>query len=197
MREGKYTGWAPMLLLGSDLARKKLGVLGLGRIGGRVVEHAVRGFEMSVVYYDPKRNEQFEKDFNATYAATPEEVLQTADFVSIHVPLLPSTRHLLNADRLRMMKRTSYLINTSRGPIIDEKALADALREGIIKGAAIDVFENEPKHAPGLDNLVNVVLTPHIASATIEARSAMGELAAKNIIAVLSGSPPLTPVQLK
>ena len=196
MRGGNYVGWAPMLLLGADLARKKLGILGLGRIGSRVVHYAVKGFEMEVMYYDPKRNEQFEKEFGAAYKATPEEVLHEADFVSIHVPLLPATRHLIDAARLRMMKKTAYLINTSRGPIVDERALAEALQQGIIKGAAIDVFENEPAMEPALKNLDNIIVTPHIASATEETRQKMGEVAAQNVIAALEGRTPPNLVKL-
>ena len=190
MRAGKYVGWAPMLLLGTDLTRKTLAVVGLGRIGSRVVEHAVRGFEMKVLYYDPKRNEQFEKDFNAVYAANLDDLLRQADFVSIHVPLLPATQHLINADRFKIMKRSAYLINTSRGPIVDEKALADALKQGVIRGAAIDVFEQEPQMEPALKDLDNIIVTPHIASATEETRQKMSEVAAMNIIEALEGRTP-------
>lgn len=190
MRAGKYKSWAPMLLLGSDLSRKALGVLGLGRIGSRVAYHAKKGFEMEVIYYDPKRNEQFEKEYGARYSPTVEEVLKTADYVSIHVPLLPQTQHLMNAKRFKMMKRSAYLVNTSRGPIVDEKALAIALKKGIIRGAAIDVFEHEPKMEPALRKLPNVIVTPHIASATEETRQKMGEVAARNIIEALEGRMP-------
>ena len=150
----------------------------------------------NVIYYDIKQNADFEAKVGAVFKSTPEDLLKEADVVSVHVPLLDSTRHLINTDRLKMMKPTAYLVNTSRGPVVDEVALVEALKNGTIKGAGLDVFENEPNHAPGLDELTNVVMTPHIASATIEARSAMGELAAKNIIAVLSGQPPLTPVKV-
>ncbi len=190
MRSGKYKGWGPMLLLGTDLSGKTLGVLGLGRIGSIVVKHAVKGFGMKALYYDPKRNEEFEKEFGAEYRANVEDVLREADFVSIHVPLLPETRHLINAERLRMMKKTAYLVNTSRGPIVDEKALADVLEQGIIRGAAIDVFENEPKMEPKLKKLQNIIVTPHIASATEETRQKMSELAAQNIIEALEGRMP-------
>lgn len=189
-RAGKYHGWEPMLLLGTDVSKKTLGILGLGRIGSRVAHHGARGFDMKVVYYDVKRNEEFEKEFGAQFRATPEEILKEADFISIHVPLLPTTRHLINAARLKMMKPTAYLINTSRGPVIDEKALAGALKKGVIKGAAIDVFENEPVIEPELLKLENVILTPHIASATDETRSKMAELAAENIILALAGQTP-------
>lgn len=194
VRAGKFRGWEPMLLLGRDVAHKTLGVVGLGRIGTLVARHAVKGFEMKVLYYDVKPNSDFEKEYNATFMSL-EELLKQADFVSIHVPLLPATKHLINADRLKLMKPTAYLINTSRGPVVDETALVEALKNGTVAGAALDVFENEPKLTPVLTELENVVLTPHTASATIETRSKMAELAAKNIIEVLSGKPPLTPVK--
>ena len=186
--------FGPEVLLGIELKDKVLGVLGLGRIGGRVVEIG-KAMGMNVVYYDIKQNPEFEQKVGATFKATPEELLSTSDVVSVHVPLLPSTKHLVNAERLKMMKPTAYLINTSRGAVIDEVALMGALKNGTIKGAALDVGETEPKWAPGLIDLPNVVLTPHIASATIEARSAMGELAAENIIEVLNGRSPKTPVK--
>lgn len=185
--------FGPEVMLGTQLQGKILGVLGLGRIGSRVAEIG-KSMGMNVIYYDIKQNPDFEAKVGAKFSATPEELLKEADVVSVHVPLLPSTRHLINAERLNLMKKTAYLINTSRGPVVNEASLVEALKNGIIKGAALDVGETEPKWAPGLIELDNVVLTPHIASATIEARSAMGELAAKNIIAVLSGQPPLTPI---
>jgi|SRR3989344_528963 len=190
MRAGKYHGWEPMMLLGTDVSKKTLGIIGLGRIGSRVAHHAVRGFDMKVMYYDPKRNEQFEKEFGAEFGPAVEDVLRASDFVSIHVPLLPATRHLINAERLAMMKKNAYLINTSRGPIIDEAALVAALRAGTIRGAALDVFENEPAMAPGLAELENAIVTPHIASATEGTRQAMSELAAQNIIEALEGRVP-------
>lgn len=189
-RAGKYHGWEPMMLLGNDLYKKTLGILGLGRIGSRVAHHGAKGFDMDIVYYDVKRNEEFEKEYNAKFMATPEELLKVADFVSVHVPLLPTTKHLINAERLRMMKPSAYIVNTSRGPVIDEAALVDALKNKVIKGAALDVYENEPNLAPGLADLENVVITPHTASATEETRAAMSEVAAKNIIAALEGQVP-------
>ena len=194
VRAGKFVGWEPMLLLGNDISKKTLGVLGLGRIGSRVAHHAARGFEMKIIYYDVKRDEQFEKEYGAEFKATPEELLKEADFVSIHVPLLDSTKHLINAERLSMMKPTAYLVNTSRGPVIDEKALVEALKNKVIRGAALDVFENEPALAPGLPGVNNAVLTPHAASATEETRGEMAKLAAPNIIDVLEGGKPVTPV---
>jgi glyoxylate reductase len=195
MRDGKYVGWAPMLFLGNDLVGKTLGLVGLGRIGAAVAKRMHDGFEMKIVYYDVKRNEELEKQYHLEYRDL-ESLLKEADFVSIHVPLLESTRHLIGEPQLKMMKKTAYLINTSRGPVIDEKALVAALKSGEIKGAALDVYEEEPKMAPGLAELPNTVLTPHTASATEETRSAMSELAAKNIIAVLGGQPPLTPIKV-
>lgn len=186
-KAGKFKGWAPMLLLGSDLSHKTLGIVGLGRIGSRVAYHAVRGFDMKVIYYDVNRNEEFEKEFRAEFRANIDDVLRVADYISLHVPLLESTRHLINRQRLSIMKPSAYLINTSRGPVIDEKALVEALKNKTIKGAGLDVFENEPALTSGLAELDNVILTPHIASATEETRSKMSELAAENIIAALEG----------
>jgi len=190
-RQGKYKGWEPMLLLGTELKDKILGVVGLGRIGSRVAEMANKGMGMKVIYHDPKQDAEFEKEYRAAYKSNLDDLLKEADFVSIHVPLLPTTRHLINADKLKLMKPTAYLINTSRGPIVDEAALVEALKVSTIKGAALDVFENEPNLAPGLAELSNAVLTPHTASATIEARSAMAVLAAQAVLDVLAGKPPV------
>lgn len=189
-RAGKYHGWEPELLLGSDVSHKTLGIVGLGRIGSRVAHHAAKGFDMRVLYYDVRRNEDFEKEVGAEFRASVEEVLKEADFISIHVPLRESTRHLINAERLRIMKPTAYLVNTSRGPIVDEAALRDALEAGAIKGAAIDVWEHEPELTPGLVDLENIIVTPHTASATEETRQKMGEVAARNIIEALEGRQP-------
>ncbi len=189
-RAGKYTAWGPELLLGTDLSGKTLGIVGLGRIGLRVAYHAVKGFAMKVMYFDTKRNLEFEQEFGAQYAASVDELLPQCDFVSIHLPLLDSTRHLLNEARLKIMKPTAYLINTSRGPIIDEKALALSLSKGQIKGAAIDVFEFEPEITPELKELDNVILTPHIASATEKTRQQMSAMAASNIIEALKERTP-------
>ena len=189
-RAGKYKVWGPELLLGSDLSGKTLGVVGLGRIGSRVAYHAVKGFDMKVVYTDVKQNPEFEQEFGAVFASTIDELLPKCDFVSIHVPLLPSTHHLINETRLKLMKPSAYLINTSRGPVIDEQALAMSLLKGEIQGAAIDVFEFEPDITKGLKKLENIILTPHIASATRETRDKMAKLAAENIILALSGQTP-------
>ncbi len=189
-RAGKYKAWGPELLLGTDVSGKTLGVVGLGRIGSRVAHHGVKGFDMKVIYTDVKQNQDFEKEFGAVFAPTIDDLLPQCDFISIHVPLLPSTRHLINEARLKIMKKTAYLINTSRGPVIDEKMLAKALKEKWIQGAAIDVFEFEPEITKELKRLDNIILTPHIASATLETREAMSKVAAENIIAALSGQTP-------
>ena len=186
VRAGKYKRWEPMLLLGTELKGKTIGIIGLGRIGAGVAERARSGMGVNVLYHDIKRNKDFEKKYQAKFAAM-SELLKKSDFVSLHVPLLPSTRHLIGKEELRLMKKTAYLINTSRGPVVDEKALVEALKKKHIAGAGLDVYENEPKLAPGLIKLKNAVLTPHTASATVEARTAMSELAARNIIDVLQG----------
>lgn len=186
-RKGKYTGWDPMLFLGQDLDGKKLGILGAGRIGIRAAHMLSRGLGMEVHYYDVKRNEDFEREYGAVFHSTPEEILASVDVVSIHVPLLDSTKHLINKERLSLMKKTAYLVNTSRGPVVKEDDLVWALKNNIIAGAAIDVFENEPKLAKGLDKLDNVILTPHIASSTIKTRNEMSTVAAQNLIDFFEG----------
>ncbi|TSC67582.1 MAG: d-isomer specific 2-hydroxyacid dehydrogenase nad-binding protein [Parcubacteria group bacterium Gr01-1014_72] len=187
MRKGKYKGWDPMIFHGTKIAGKTLGIIGTGRIGADIAKRAARGFEMKVVYYDVVRNEALERDFGAVFLATPEEVLKQSDVVSLHVPLTKETTHLINRERLALMKKTAFLINTSRGPVVDETALVAALKAGTIAGAGLDVFEREPKLAKGLAKLPNVVLTPHIASATAEARHDMARLAAGNLIAFFEG----------
>ncbi len=199
-RAKKYKGWAPMMLLGTDLYGKTLGVIGLGRIGQALAQRAVKGFKMKCVYSDVRPNPAFEKEYGAEFLPM-EKLLEVADFVSLHVPLLPSTKHLISTDEFSLMKKTAFIVNTSRGPVIDEKALLRALRTKRIAGAGIDVFECEPAIDCDISDdlelkaFPNVILTPHTASATIEARQAMSKLAADNIIAVLSGKPPLTPAK--
>jgi glyoxylate reductase len=188
IRKGMFTCWEPLGFLGTQLRGSVLGLIGAGRIGGRVAEIAKNGFGMTVCYYDVKRNEQFEKTTNALFCATPDKVLKNADFVSIHVPLLETTKHMIDAAHLRMMKKTAYLINTSRGQIVKEADLVEALRLEHIRGAALDVFEEEPRLAAGLTELSNVVITPHTASATTKAREDMSEMAARNVIEVLRGN---------
>lgn len=192
-RAGKYEGWAPMLLLGTDVFDKTLGIVGLGRIGAAVAERAAKGFGMKILYSDPNKNEDFEKQTEAEYREL-EDLLKESDFVSLHVPLLPATQHLISIEQLSLMKESAYLINTSRGPVVDEHALVEALEQGMIAGAALDVFEDEPALSPGLANLDNVIVTPHIASATVETRGKMSEIAARNIIAILEGEEPISRV---
>ena len=212
MRAGKYDGWAPMLFLGDTISNKTVGILGLGRIGAKVAAFLIKGLGAKVLYYDIKRNEEFEKSFIpketpwgnkgvslgkvVEYKNSIDEVLENSDFVSIHLPLLPQTRHIIDKNKLAKMKPSAYLINTSRGAIVDEAALVEALKNKTIKGAALDVFENEPKLAAGMAELDNIVLTPHIASATEETRSKMSELAAQNIIDALEGRTPPNLVNL-
>lgn len=194
IREGKFVGWEPMLLLGTDIKGKTLGILGAGRIGSEVGRMLHNGFEMNVIYSDIKPNPALESACGATFCATPEDVLEKADVVSIHVPLLPTTKHLINTERLAFMKKTALLINTSRGPVVDELALVSALKNGVIRGAALDVFEFEPKVTQGLLELPNVVVNPHLASATEETRNKMAEMVAANIIEVLEGRTAINPV---
>lgn len=190
MKKGKYKGWDPMLLHGTKLAGKTLGILGSGKIGADVAHRGKYGFGMNIAYYDVKRNESIEKEFGAKFYETVDEVLKVSDIVSVHVPLLDSTHHLINEERLKMMKKDSYLINTSRGPVVDENALVNALEKGVIRGAGLDVFEFEPKLAKGLNKLSNVVLTPHIASGTEEARLDMARMSASNVINSIEGRKP-------
>lgn len=187
MRKGKYSGFDPMLLHGERLEGKTLGIIGTGRIGGNVAFKGKYGFDMNVVYYDLKRNEELEKEEGATFYPSVEDVLKISDIVSLHVPLNESTHHLISLEHLKMMKPTAYIINTSRGPVIDENALVYALQNGIIKGAGLDVYEFEPKLAKGLAKLPDVVLTPHIASGTEEARQEMAVVSAQNIIDCMEG----------
>lgn len=196
LRGGKYQGWAPELFLGSDMKGKTLGILGAGRIGYEVAGMMHRAFGMQVIYNDVKRSEALEQDTGAVFKDTTEGVLTEADVVSIHVPLLPETTHLINAERLAMMKPTAYLINTSRGPVVDEAALVEALRKGTIRGAGMDVFEKEPALAEGLASLTNVVITPHIASASDETRAKMSEIAAQNVLDFLAGEVPPNVVEV-
>lgn len=194
-KAGKYQGWNPNLLLGSDVYGKTLGIVGMGRIGFALAQRAVKGFKMKIIYHDIKPNLDFEKEYNSKLVDLPT-LLKQSDFVSLHVPLLPSTRHLMSREQFKLMKPTAYLINTSRGPIVDEKALLIALKKKQIAGAGLDVFECEPlidcdiSDNLALKNFDNIILTPHIASASIETRQAMSRLAAENIIAALEGKTP-------
>jgi len=192
VRAGRWKiSWSPTMMLGEDVYGRTLGIIGLGRIGAAMAKRA-RGFNMKVLYYDIQRPpSEKEAEFGVQYAPL-EELLKQSDFISIHIPLMKETYHFIDEEKLKMMKPTALFINTSRGPIVDQKALAKALNEGWIAGAALDVFEKEPidMNDPLL-KLENVILALHIASATKQSRSKMAELAAKNLVAVLKGEEPL------
>ena len=188
IRSGGWKGWALDFMLGSDLRGKQLGVIGFGRIGQAVAARA-SAFGMRVAYQSRKVVGPPE------YQPMPyDRLVATSDVVSLHCPLTDETRHLIDQKSLARMKRSAYLVNTSRGPVVDESALVWALKNRIIAGAALDVFENEPSVHPDLKALENVVMAPHLGSATTETRTAMADLAVHNVIAVLTGNPPLTPV---
>ena len=188
LRRGSWKGWSLDFMLGADLRGKQLGVVGMGRIG-RAVAAIAPAFGMRVAFASRRSgaDDMFEQ-------ASLDRVLNTSDVVSLHVPLTAETEHLIDKRAFARMKRSAYLINTSRGPVVDEAALAWALQQHLIAGAALDVYEHEPAIHPELLQLENVLLVPHLASATTETRTAMGDLAADNVIAVLAGRPPLTPV---
>lgn len=194
-RTGKYHGWEPQLLLGTDLIGKTLGLIGGGAIGGMVARRLRDGFGMKIIYTDIKHNLSLEQKSGAKLR-TKEQLLRESDFVSLHVPLLPSTHHLMDDKTFSLMKKTAFLINTARGPVVDSAALVQALKKGKIAGAGIDVFEGEPQFARKksdadyLQHAWNVILTPHTASATIETRQAMGRTAAQNILAFVRGETP-------
>src|SRR5206468_7813119 len=188
LRRGEWKGWALDFMLGTELRGKQLGLVGVGRIGGAVAAKAP-AFGMRVVY-----TEQREIDLPGAERLSLDRLLNTSDVVSLHVPLMPETQHLIDEKALTRMKRSAYLINTARGPVVDEAALAWALQRNLLAGAALDVYENEPAVHPDLLELENVLLVPHMASGTTETRTAMADLAASNVLAVLSGQPPLTPV---
>jgi glyoxylate reductase len=188
-RSGKWQGWSLDQLCGADVWGKTLGILGFGRIG-RAVARRARGFNMRIIYNDAVRAPaDAEKELGAEYLER-DRVLAEADFLSLHVPLLPDTRHLINAQSLARMKSTAHIINTSRGPVIDEGALVAALEARKIGGAALDVYEKEPQIHPGLVNRPDVVLAPHIASASVETRTKMAHMAAGNVVARFTGQRP-------
>jgi lactate dehydrogenase-like 2-hydroxyacid dehydrogenase len=192
--DGRWTTWGPMLFLGQDVHHATLGLIGLGRIGATVARRGL-GFEMRVVYHDPVRRPDLEARHGYTYRPSIEEVLREADFVSIHAPLTPATRHLIDASRLALMKPTAVLVNTARGPVVDPDALYRALKNGTIWAAALDVTEPEPLPADHpLLGLENCLVVPHIGSASVVTRDAMSRMAAENLARVLTGQPPLTPV---
>jgi glyoxylate reductase len=193
VRGGCFRGFGPTLLLGVDLQGKTLGVVGLGQIG-RAVARRAAGFGLRVIFCDPAQPEQVDLGLLQARRVGLEHLLRESDFVSLHTPLTPETRHLLDADRLALLRPGAFLVNTSRGPVVDEAALVERLRTGQLAGAALDVYEAEPALQPGLAELGNVVLLPHIGSATVETRRRMAQMAAANADAVLQGREPLNPV---
>lgn len=188
-RAGKFVGWAPMFLLGGDLMGKTLGIIGAGRIGAAMAMRS-RGWCMKVLYTTQSNKNAVLEEMLGAKRVDLETLLKEADFISIHTPLSAKTKHLIGAKELSFMKKTAYLINTARGAIIDESALVNALKSKQIAGAGLDVYEEEPKLKPGLAELDNVVLAPHLGSATIETRTKMAVMAAENIIAVLNKQKP-------
>jgi glyoxylate reductase len=193
LRSGGWDAWGPKQLRGPDVWGKRLGVVGFGRIGKALARRA-RGFDMDLVYHDQYRNQEAERELGARYLEL-DDLLRTSDFVSVHTPLTPETTHLIGVEELEKMKPEAVLVNTSRGPVVDEAGLAQALAEGRIFAAGLDVYEEEPEVHPKLLELQNVVLAPHIGSASIETRDRMAALAAENIVAVLRGEEPKTPVK--
>jgi len=187
VRRGEWKGWALDLLLGTELRGKQLGLLGVGRIG-RAVAARAPAFGMHVAYTSRREVD------GVGESMTLDRLLLTSDIVSLHVPLTPDTRHVIDKRALTRMKRSAYLINTARGPVVDEESLAWALQQHLIAGAALDVYEHEPAVHPDLLKLENVLLVPHLASGTTETRTAMADLAVENVLAVLAGRPPVTPV---
>jgi len=185
MRSGRWGGWGPLQFIGGDVTGRTLGVVGAGRIGEAFALKS-RGFAMPVLYADERPSPVLERELGARRVSL-EELLGAADFVSVHVPLTPATRHLIDAAALARMKPTAYLVNTSRGPVVDEAALVEALRAGTLAGAGLDVYEDEPRMAPGLAALDNAVLAPHTGSATVTSRNNMALTAARNLIAMVAG----------
>ncbi len=188
VRRGGYKGWEPHIFIGTNLVGKTLGIVGLGRIGSMVARRA-KGYNMTVLYNKRERDSKAEQELGVKFA-TLDELLSQSDFVSLHVPLTDETRHMINKDTLAKMKKGSFLINTARGPVVSEEDLVEALRSGHLSGAGLDVFDNEPNISPELITMQNCVLTPHIASATFEARNKMGEQAVTAILDTLSDKKP-------
>jgi len=188
MRSEKWQGWGPMQFLGADITGATLGIIGAGRIGTSMAMKSV-GFNMRVLYYDIQANEELEKSTGARKVDI-DTLLKESDFVSVHITYTPETTHLLGEREINLMKKSAVLINTSRGPVIDETALVKALKEKSIFGAGLDVYENEPKMTEGLKDLSNVVVCPHIASATTKTRATMATMAAENLVAMLQGERP-------
>jgi len=189
VRSGRWTGWAPTQLVGADFAGKTIGIVGLGRIGKAVARRG-RSFGMEVIYSNRNRLPESEEAAIPARYAKLDELIAASDFISLHCPLNPESYHLIGRERIARMKRTAYLLNVARGPVVDEAALAHALKEGWIAGAALDVYEHEPGLTPGLIELDNVVLAPHLGSASLETRNQMAKMTAQNLLAGLKGELP-------
>ena len=187
-REGKYEGWGPMLLLGEDITKKTLGIIGAGRIGTAMALKS-KGFDMNILYVDNQKNERLESELDAQKTNL-RDLLKKSDIISLHVPLTDKTRHLIGKEELDSMKKTTIIVNTSRGPVIDEKALINALKDENIFGAGLDVYEHEPKIPKEFKLLDNIVILPHVGSATKDTRSNMSMMAAENMIAGLNEEKP-------
>lgn len=186
VRAGKFTGWSPLYQLGYELKGKTLGIIGMGNIGKAVAKRA-RAFEMNIIYYNRSRlSTEKEEELGVTYVEQ-EDLIRESDYISLHVSYSPELHHFFNKDTFARMKPSAFLINAARGKCINEKDLLEALENKVIKGAALDVYEFEPAITEGLEKLDNIIMTPHIGNATVEARTAMAEIAADNIIDVLSG----------
>jgi len=192
VRQGKFKGWKPNLLLGMELKGKTFGILGAGRIGSAVAKRA-EAFGTNIIYLDKKKNQLIEKEIGAKKVSL-KYLLQNSDILSVHLPLNAETYHFMDREKLNQLKKNSILINTTRGEIIDEKALIGVLRQNKLMSIGLDVFENEPDLNPELLKFDNVLILPHLGSATLEARSAMAELAVRNVINILKGKPAITPV---
>ncbi|MGR8952425.1 MAG: 2-hydroxyacid dehydrogenase [Gammaproteobacteria bacterium] len=192
VRSGLWTGWCPTQMLGQKVTGKTLGLIGFGRIAQAMAKKAHHGFGMKILFFTPRSApaQEIIDDVRATRCATLEELLSNADFVSVHCPGSAENRHLINRERLRLMRRSAHLINTARGDVVDNQALCEALREGWIAGAGLDVYEGEPNVYPGLLALENVALLPHLGSATEETRAAMGNRVLENVAAFFAGREP-------
>jgi len=189
VRAGKWVEWKPNLFTGSDVYGKTLGIIGLGRIGSAVAQRGL-GFRMRILYADVRPADRGVEERCQAKFVPLGDLLQESDFVTLHIPLSPETTHLIGREELRLMKKNAFLINASRGPVVDEEALVEALRSGAIAGAGLDVFEKEPKVSPELLSMENTLLLPHVGSATMETREKMAFVAVNNILAVLRGQTP-------
>lgn len=190
VRKGEFHGFSFGLFVGDEIKDNTIGIVGLGNIGKNVSKILKNGFGSNICYYDCKRDEEFEKEFGIKFISSLDELMKISDVVSVHVPLCEETKYLINENNLKLMKNTSYLVNTSRGPVVNEKDLISVLKDKTIRGAALDVFENEPVISPELFDMDNVILTPHIAASSEEAHKNMIDMAIKNVIEAMSDSRP-------